>query len=102
MRRRDMVVQMLNQAEGLQCQKPEGAFYVFPSCKGVLGKTTREGKKIENCTDFSNYLLEKHLVAVVPGLAFGMENYFRISYATSDANLQNACSRIIKACNELK
>ncbi|MFN5382134.1 MAG: pyridoxal phosphate-dependent aminotransferase [Alphaproteobacteria bacterium] len=102
MRRRDMVVQMLNQAEGLQCQKPEGAFYVFPSCKGVLGKTTPEGKKIENCTDFSNYLLEKHLVAVVPGLAFGMENYFRISYATSDANLQNACSRIIKACNELK
>lgn len=100
-RRRDLVVNLLNQAKGLVCLKPEGAFYVFPSCKGVIGKKTPDGVVIKNCTDFSNYLLEKHLVAVVPGLAFGLENYFRISYATSDKNLQTACERIIKACEEL-
>ena len=97
-KRRDMVVSMLNDAEGVTCKTPEGAFYVFPSCKGTFGKQTPEGKIIQNSNDFAEYLLEGANVAVVPGIAFGAEGFFRISYATSDSLLEEACMRIQKAC----
>ncbi|MCB9988820.1 MAG: pyridoxal phosphate-dependent aminotransferase [Rhodospirillales bacterium] len=97
-RRRDMVVEMLNQAEGLRCHKPEGAFYVYPSCAGCIGKATPEGKIIENDEDFVSYLLETAGVACVQGAAFGLSPCFRISYATSDDLLEEACRRIQKAC----
>ncbi len=100
--RRDMVVDMLNQCEGLKCPKPEGAFYVYPSCAGVIGKTTPQGKTISNDEDFVTYLLEEHGVAAVHGAAFGLSPYFRISYATSTEALKDACTRIQKACAELK
>ena len=99
--RRDMVVSLLNDIDGISCNTPEGAFYVFPSCKGVLGKKTPDGKVINNDTDFAAYLLEDALVAVVPGVAFGAEGFFRISYATSDEVLKNACARISAACEKL-
>ncbi len=99
--RRDMVVKMLNEIDGITCNSPEGAFYVFASCKGLLGKTSPNGSKIENDTDFASYLLEEALVAVVPGIAFGAANFFRISYATSDEALVNACGRIAEACSNL-
>ena len=101
-RRRDAVVAKLNDIEGLTCQTPEGAFYVFPSCKEVFGKKTPVGAIIENDTDFASYLLEEALVAVVPGVAFGLEGFFRISYATSDELLEKACDRIKEACNKLQ
>lgn len=101
-KRRDMVVGGLNAIPGIQCNKPEGAFYVFPSCKGVFGKKTPEGKTIANGNDFAAYLLESALVAVVPGIAFGADPFFRISYATSEANLQKAVSRIAEAVANLK
>lgn len=100
-RRRDLVVAMLNQATGLMCPNPEGAFYVYPSCEGTIGKTTPQGKKINNDFDFVSALLEEANVAVVHGAAFGLEPYFRISYATSDAVLEKACQRIQKFCAEL-
>lgn len=100
-RRRDMVVDMLNGIDGIECNKPEGAFYVFPSCKGILGRKTKDEKIIANDTDFAAYLLESALVAVVPGIAFGAAGFFRISYATSDELLKKACERIAKACGEL-
>lgn len=100
--RRDMVVDMLNDAEGLECLKPEGAFYVYPSCAGVLGKTTPDGKVIESDEDFVTYLLESEGVACVQGAAFGLSPHFRISYATSTENLQEACKRIQNACAALK
>ncbi len=100
--RRDMVVDFLNAAEGVTCQTPEGAFYVYPSCAGCIGKTTPEGKVIKTDADFATYLLESVGVAVVHGEAFGLSPYFRISYATSTENLKEACSRIQKACAELK
>jgi aspartate aminotransferase len=96
--RRNLVVDGLNAIPGLKCLKPEGAFYVFPSMKGLLGKTTPGGKKIESCNDFAAYLLEDALVAVVAGSAFGMGGYFRISYATSEKSLSEALTRIKKAC----
>lgn len=99
--RRNMVVGLLNAIEGISCNTPEGAFYVFPSCEGLLGKKTPAGKVILNDTDFATYLLEEALVAVVPGVAFGAAGFFRISYATSDEVLQNACARIAKACSAL-
>jgi len=99
--RRDVVVSLLNKAEGLRASVPGGAFYVYASCAGVIGKKTPEGKVIENDTDFANYLLDKHLVAVVPGLEFGGSPYFRISYALSKETLTKACERIQKACSEL-
>ena len=80
--RRDLVVSMLNQAKGIDCPKPEGAFYVYPSCAGTIGKSTREGKKIGNDEDFATLLLEEEGVAVVHGAAFGLSPFFRISYAT--------------------
>ncbi len=100
--RRDLVVDMLNQAPGLHCHKPEGAFYVYPSCAGVIGKTTPEGKKIETDDDFVTYLLEAEGVAAVQGSAFGLSPFFRISYATSTEALTEACTRIIRACKALK
>lgn len=100
-KRRDLVVSMLNQADGITCLTPEGAFYVYPSCAGTLGKTTPDGTKIENDSDFCSYLLESEGVAVVPGVAFGLEPYFRISYATSDELLEDACQRIQRACGAL-
>lgn len=100
--RRDLVVSMLNQAEGITCLTPEGAFYVYPSCAGTIGRTTPDGRKIEKDSDFCAYLLESEGVAVVPGVAFGLEPYFRISYATSDEALEEACKRIQRACGALR
>jgi aspartate aminotransferase len=99
--RRDLVVGMLNECEGLECPTPEGAFYVYPSCAGVIGKTTPDGKTIENDTDFVTYLLEAEGVAAVQGGAFGLSPHFRISYATSEKALTEACARIKKACAAL-
>ena len=99
--RRDLVVSMLNQATGIKCLTPEGAFYVYPSCAGTLGKTSPDGSKIETDSDFCTYLLESEGVAVVPGVAFGLSPYFRISYATSTEALTDACERIQRACAAL-
>lgn len=99
--RRDMVVDMLNAADGIECLKPEGAFYVYPSCEGVIGKKTPDGKTIETDEDFVTYLLESEGVACVQGTAFGLAPYFRISYATSTENLKEACTRIQRACSAL-
>jgi aspartate aminotransferase len=99
--RRDMVVDMLNQAPGLRCHRPEGAFYVYPSCAGVIGRRTPGGAVLTNTEDFARYLLEQEGVAVVHGAAFGMDPYMRISYATSYQALTEACGRIIRACEAL-
>lgn len=101
-KRRDLVVSMLNAIEGIECNQPNGAFYVFPSCKKMVGKKTESGKIINNDSDFSTYLLEDSLVAVVPGSAFGAEGFFRISYAASDEFLKNAMQRIANSCKKLK
>ena len=101
-RRRDLVVRMLNAAPGLHCRTPEGAFYVYPSCAGVIGRTTPGGAVIRNDTDFVTYLLEAEGVATVQGEAFGLSPAFRISYATSTAALTEACTRIQRACAALK
>lgn len=100
--RRDLVVSMLNQATGITCRTPEGAFYVYPSCAGTIGKTTPDGGTIANDSDFCTYLLDSEGVAVVPGVAFGLEPYFRISYAAGLDTLEEACSRIQRACAALK
>ena len=100
--RRDLVVEMLNKAPGIRCPKPEGAFYVFPSCAGTIGKKTPQGKTIRTDEDFVTYLLEAEGVAVVQGSAFGLAPYFRISYATSTEALKEACTRIQRACAALK
>ena len=99
--RRDMAVRMLNEASGISCQLPEGAFYVYPSCAGAIGKTTSKGRKLETDTDFVDALLDESLVAVVQGAAFGLSPYFRVSYATSTSNLREACTRIQKFCASL-
>ncbi|MDC1060302.1 pyridoxal phosphate-dependent aminotransferase [Alphaproteobacteria bacterium] len=101
-RRRDLVVNLLNQIDGLSCLTPQGAFYVYPSCEGVLGKETSDGKKISNDEDFMTYLLESEGIAGVHGAAFGLSPYFRLSYATSDEILKDACARIKRACEKLK
>lgn len=100
--RRDLVVSMLNQAKGLDCPTPEGAFYVYPSCKGCIGKTSNKGKQIANDEDFVTALLEEAGVAVVHGSAFGLSPFFRISYATSTDLLEESCSRIQRFCAELR
>ncbi|RAP39984.1 aspartate aminotransferase [Rhodovulum viride] len=100
-RRRDMVVEMLNQAEGIDCPVPEGAFYVYPSIAGCIGKTTPAGVKIENDEVFATALLEEKGVAVVFGAAFGLSPNFRVSYATSDEALKEACTRIQDFCASL-
>lgn len=99
--RRDLVVGMLNQAVGLECARPQGAFYVYPSCKGVIGRKTPDGTVIESDEDFCKYLLGAEGVAVVHGTAFGLSPYFRVSYATSTAALTEACERIQRACAAL-
>ena len=96
--RRDLVVSMLNQAKGISCPTPEGAFYVYPSCAGVVGRTSREGKKIETDEDFATALLQEEGVAVVHGAAFGLSPFFRISYATGIEALEEACRRIQRFC----
>ena len=100
--RRDFVVNSLNAIEGISCLKPEGAFYVFPNCKGLIGKKDKSGKKITNDTDFVQSLLENNDVAVVQGSAFGLEGFFRISYATSMQKLEIAMKRIKSFCESLK
>ncbi|MGA0597440.1 pyridoxal phosphate-dependent aminotransferase [Enterovirga sp. CN4-39] len=100
--RRDLVVSMLNQASGLKCPKPEGAFYVYPSCEGTIGKTTKSGKRIETDEDFVTELLEQEGVAAVHGSAFGLGPNLRISYATSNEALEEACRRIQRFCGELR
>ncbi len=100
--RRDFVVNSLNAIEGISCLKPEGAFYVFPNCKGLIGKKDKSGKKITNDTDFVQSLLENNDVAVVQGSAFGLEGFFRISYATSMKKLEIAMKRIKSFCESLK
>ncbi|HWA01052.1 MAG TPA: pyridoxal phosphate-dependent aminotransferase [Caulobacterales bacterium] len=99
--RRDLVVSMLNQARGIKCPTPEGAFYVYPSCEGLIGKKTPGGVVINNDEDFARELLEAEGVAVVHGKAFGLEPCFRISYATSNALLEDACARIQRFCGSL-
>jgi aspartate aminotransferase len=100
--RRDLVVSMLNQANGIECPRPEGAFYVYPSCAGTIGKTTPSGKKIANDEDFVTELLEAEGVAVVQGSAFGLGPAFRISYATKTSDLEEACKRIQRFCGNLR
>lgn len=100
-RRRDMVVRLLNDCPGITCNTPEGAFYVYPNCAGLIGKTLPNGTTIRDSGDVATWLLEDALVAVVPGTAFGLDPYFRISYATSDAALEEACTRIHRACASL-
>ena len=99
--RRDLVVSMLNQASGLVCPRPEGAFYVYPDCSGLIGKTTPKGKLLSDDEQVAAYLLEDHGVAVVHGAAFGLSPAFRISYATDSKTLEDACARIQKACADL-
>ena len=93
---------MLNQATGLECPKPEGAFYVYPSIKKLIGKKTPEGKVIATDEDFAAALLESEGVAVVHGAAFGLSPFFRISYATANSVLEEACGRIQRFCASLK
>jgi len=100
--RRDLVVSMLNQATGLHCPKPDGAFYVFPSCADLIGKSTEGGKTIESDEDFVTALLEQEGVAVVHGSAFGLGPNFRISYATSTEALKESCERIQRFCASLR
>jgi aspartate aminotransferase len=100
--RRDLVVAGLNRCAGLRCPVPDGAFYVYPSCAGTIGKKTPQGKTIASDGDFVDYLLDAEGVAVVPGAAFGLSPYFRVSYAVSNAALTEACKRIERACAALK
>jgi aspartate aminotransferase len=100
--RRDLVVSMLNQAKGISCPTPEGAFYVYPSCAGVLGKKAPSGQPILTDEMFVSTLLESEGVAVVHGAAFGMEPHFRISYATATPVLEDACQRIQRFCANLR
>ena len=100
--RRDFVVSALNAIDGLECLNPDGAFYVFPSCKGLIGKKDSNGKEIKKDTDFVQSLLEHNGIAVVQGSAFGLEGFFRISYATSMENLKKALEKISSFCKSLK
>ena len=101
-KRRDMVVEKLNKIQGLSCAVPSGAFYIYPSCVGVIGKQTPKGNTINTDEDFMNYLLDSEGVAGVHGEAFGLSPYFRISYATDNKTLIDACERIERACSNLK
>ena len=99
--RRDFVVKSLNDIDGINCLNPDGAFYVFPSCKGLIGKKDPNGKEIKSDTDFVQSLLENSGIAVVQGSAFGLEGFFRISYATSMENLKKALEKISSFCKSL-
>jgi len=94
-------VEALNKIDGLSCLKPNGAFYVFPNCSRFINKKDKTGKKIKNDSEFVSSLLETYQVAVVQGSAFGLEGYFRISYATSMDNLKKALNRISNFCKSL-
>jgi len=100
-RRRDTALTKFNAIDGLRCRRPEGAFYLFPSCEGLLGRATPEGKVLQNDLDLCQYLFEHAHVAVVPGSAFGVDGHFRISFATSDERLALGCDRISEACARL-
>jgi aspartate aminotransferase len=100
--RRDLVVKLLNQIPGITCHKPEGAFYVFPNIAGCIGKTTKGGRRLETDADFISALLEEQHVAAVPGGAYGMSPYFRISYATDTESLKEGCRRIASFCEGLR
>ena len=100
--RRDFVVKTLNKIEGIECLNPDGAFYVFPSCKGLIGKKDSKGKEIKKDIDFVQSLLENNGIAVVQGSAFGLEGFFRISYATSMENLKMALEKITSFCKSLE
>ncbi len=99
--RRDMIQKGLNEVPGMDCPTPRGAFYAFPSCGGVLGRTTPDGKKIATDADLVDYLMENHDVALAPGSAFGMPGYLRLSYASADDKIAKACERIKTGCAEL-
>lgn len=99
--RRDIVVERLNEADGISCLKPEGAFYVYPECSGLLGKTTPSGNVLKTDADVCTWLLENHHVSCVPGVAFGLSPHFRISTAASQESLGIACDRIVAACAQL-
>jgi aspartate aminotransferase len=101
-RRRDLVVAAMKGIEGIDCSVPEGAFYVFPGCKPLLGRTTPKGKKIDSDTSLCMYLLEEAGVALVPGSAFELPGHFRISYAASDAELVEGMKRLGAACAALR
>jgi aspartate aminotransferase len=101
-KRRDLVVAMLNNAKGVTCPTPDGAFYVYPSIAGCIGKQAPSGKIIDSDETFASELLQTEEVAVVHGAAFGLSPFFRISYATSEAVLTEACSRIQRFCASLK
>ena len=101
-KRRDLVVEKLNNIEGITCDSPPGAFYVYPSCEGIIGKKTTDGNIIANDEDLMNFLLETEGVAGVHGAAFGLSPYFRLSYATDEKTLIDACERIARACSNLK
>src|SRR5262249_28884960 len=100
-KRRDMVVEMLNKCPGLRCPKPEGAFYVYPNCAGLIGKKTPDGKEIKTDDDVAKYFLESEGAAVVPGSGFGLRPYIRLSYAISTESLKDACERIRRACEAI-
>ncbi len=100
-KRRDMVVKKLNEIDGITCKTPAGAFYVYPSCSGIMGKKTKNNEIIDSDEKFMNYLLESEGVAGVHGEAFGLSPYFRLSYATSEKILEDACERISRACQNL-
>ena len=100
--RRDLVVDQLNRAPGLRCHRPEGAFYVYPSCAGAIGRRTATGTHLASSADFAAALLAEEGVAVVHGAAFGLDPYFRISYATGTHLLEEACRRIIRFCERLE
>jgi aspartate aminotransferase len=99
--RRDLIVGLLNEAPGLKCPTPEGAFYVYPSCAGVIGRRTPKGEVIGSSEAFAKYLLEESGVAVVHGSAFGLDPHFRISYATATELLEEAGRRIVATCQKL-
>ncbi|MGI4752628.1 MAG: pyridoxal phosphate-dependent aminotransferase [Janthinobacterium lividum] len=100
-KKRDLALSILQRVKYFECYKPEGAFYLFIKCDKIFGAKTKSGKVINNSNDFGEYLLEEAKVAVVPGIAFGLEGYFRISYATSMEELEEACLRMERACGSL-
>jgi len=100
--RRDSAARLLNAIPGISCRLPEGAFYLFPSCQGLIGKQDPQGKILRSDEDVANFFMEQALVAVVPGSAFGFSPYFRISFATATERLLTACERIAQACLLLK
>ena len=101
-KRRDMVVEKLNNIPGISCNTPQGAFYVYPSCLECINKKTPQGNIIKSDEDFMNYLLDSEGIAGVHGEAFGLSPYFRLSYATNENTLNDACDRIMRACVKLK